>query len=794
MGLIDGGTLGYWQIISPVAGKNWVTNPSFEKDTAGWAQTNATLVRTAGAGEFGAYGGRMLASAANGKTSTTLASVTSGTANVGSTYVRADSPLVQIKVTIGASSSVQFHPGDGLFHRVETPVTAPSTTTPVIEIIDTRTSAWTNVDIDGVQFENGVSVASTYMDGDQDACAWDGAPHASTSSRDGRDGRGGQIVALDAVGLKVTNRKGIGAPPIDVATQTLALGDGDVYQRSRSQARVITLESLIVGDMAGMTTFHALRRTITDLFRPDSRAQRGPIVLRYAAAAIAKRIETYYQSGLEMDTLDAADEKPEIKVLAPDPSWRGETEQSATVASLTTVTPVSGLALLSPSGVWSSMGGGATQNPAGPPAIQAAIRLLDGRVAVAGLLDFGGTAANDNLAVWDGTSWATLGGNAPSALITGLTLDAAGRLFASGATGTIGGITHFGIAVWTPATNTWAAFNASITGSKVVRVTYDPSTGYLWAFGVFTAIGGVSATNLAYYNGTTWVAATTGLSGTANRGPYIGPDGRVYIITSTGINVWSGTSWSMWALGTNIFTLFTANGRLYAGGNFSTIAGVAANSIAMTSGAGWQPLAQGVSGEVDSLAVGPNGTLYVAGQAWTSVGGLTPLDSLAVWNGSLWSTLPVNAPDSSTHSQDYYGVVGLSDGSLLLGWTTTSGTAFGTSLLAQAITSVTNSGSANVYPIIEMLATGAVTMIANLTTGQVLNFAGCVLAAGELARLDLRPGRKTFSTIFRSLISTVQPGSDLATFCLAPGANQIAVYADGGTITMRWQPRYWTAD
>src|SRR5438045_2204955 len=125
MGLVDGGSLGNWQLIKPLAGTNMVTNPSLELSTAGWTATNSTFTRTAGAGLFGVYGGRLLASATNGKVGVRVGSVASGTPGVGSVYFKADSPLVQLKVTIGASSDVQFHPGDGLWHRIEVPLTAP---------------------------------------------------------------------------------------------------------------------------------------------------------------------------------------------------------------------------------------------------------------------------------------------------------------------------------------------------------------------------------------------------------------------------------------------------------------------------------------------------------------------------------------------------------------------------------------------------------------------------------------------------------------------------------------------
>jgi len=49
----------------------------------------------------------------------------------------------------------------------------------------------------------------------------------------------------------------------------------------------------------------------------------------------------------------------------------------------------------------------------------------------------------------------------------------------------------------------------------------------------------------------------------------------------------------------------------------------------------------------------------------------------------------------------------------------------------------------------------------------------------------------------RSAVITVTselPGSDLSTFCLAPGVNRISLMMTGSTATISWRPRYWSVD
>ena len=80
---------------------------------------------------------------------------------------------------------------------------------------------------------------------------------------------------------------------------------------------------------------------------------------------------------------------------------------------------------------------------------------------------------------------------------------------------------------------------------------------------------------------------------------------------ATGFNVpgmSSGTS------GTSVEALAVGpDGSLYAGGDFTTAGGVAANRIARWDGTAWHPLGSGMIQVVYALAVGPDGSLYAGG-------------------------------------------------------------------------------------------------------------------------------------------------------------------------------------
>jgi len=188
-----------------------------------------------------------------------------------------------------------------------------------------------------------------------------------------------------------------------------------------------------------------------------------------------------------------------------------------------------------------------------------------------------------------------------------------------------------------------------------------------------------------------------------------------------------------------------------------------------------------------------DGLIHAAGESFTSMGGVSPIDSIGTWNGSSWQPFPANPPDTASHATDRATVYSTRSGNVVVSWSNTAGT-FGTSMPVEAVTTVVNGGTENAFPTFEFAGAGTLYTLANLTTGQRINFNGCILSAGETARLDLRQGKKTFATIVRSLLWTVLPGSDLATFFLAPGENRLSMMMSGGSGNVWWRGRAWTAD
>jgi trimeric autotransporter adhesin len=122
-------------------------------------------------------------------------------------------------------------------------------------------------------------------------------------------------------------------------------------------------------------------------------------------------------------------------------------------------------------------------------------------------------------------------------------------------------------------------------------------------------------------------SSVSNVSGIVQRTP-----GGVWQALGTGTNA-----------GTGVFAVaYGLDGKLYAGGEFATMGGVANTAgIAYWDGAAWNALTTGVSGgaaTVRAIAVAPNGDIYVAGD-FTLAGGVANTDGIAKWNGSAWSAL-----------------------------------------------------------------------------------------------------------------------------------------------------------
>jgi hypothetical protein len=293
---------------------------------------------------------------------------------------------------------------------------------------------------------------------------------------------------------------------------------------------------------------------------------------------------------------------------------------------------------------WTSLGSG--MGGYGSSTAVYALASIGTNLYVGGFFSTAGGVRADYLAKWDGNTWSSLGG--VSGVISNTTPSVFALavnetdLYVGGDFSMAGGVSATNIAKWNG--SAWSALGSGIPGG--VRALAVSGTN-LYAGGGFTIAGGVPANGIARWDGSAWSALGSGIKG----GP--SPGIRTLVVSGTnlyaggwfttaggvtvnGIAVWNGSAWS--ALGSEIGSassivnaLAVSGTDLYAGGYFT-----GGMYIAKWDGTAWSPLGAGMNNSVSALAA--NGIdLYASGQFTNAGEGQAWY--IAKWNGCTWSAL-----------------------------------------------------------------------------------------------------------------------------------------------------------
>ncbi|MFZ6029562.1 MAG: hypothetical protein ACOYYS_17755 [Chloroflexota bacterium] len=196
----------------------------------------------------------------------------------------------------------------------------------------------------------------------------------------------------------------------------------------------------------------------------------------------------------------------------------------------------------------------------------------------------------------------------------------------------------------------------------VTAIDVDDATGAVYAAGDFRLAGGQSANHIARWDGQAWSALGSGLNSASGlavdavqvdeRSGYVYAGGRFTSaggLSANNIACWDGHGWSSLGSGVNgsVHAIAAApDGTLVVGGSFSLAGGQSANNIARWNGASWSKLGSGLGGYVYAVAVAANGDIYAAGQFATAGNGAA--DNIARWNGAGWSAVGA----SGTNAKD----------------------------------------------------------------------------------------------------------------------------------------------
>jgi trimeric autotransporter adhesin len=305
--------------------------------------------------------------------------------------------------------------------------------------------------------------------------------------------------------------------------------------------------------------------------------------------------------------------------------------------------------------VWSSLGSGiASGNSGAYPAASALALDGSGNLYAGGYFSMAGGVAAANLAKWNGNDWSALGSGigGGNTMVLALAVSKKAGLYVAGNFTQVGSIPANSIAQWDG--SGWSALASGID-HEVCSLALDDA-GNLYAGGSFTNAGGIAVTNIAKWDGTNWSALGAGL-GSANeqslivRSLVVDASGILYAggqfitaggVMATNIARWDGSSWSALSWGLSPINGYVAalaidgTGNLFAGGAFTNAGGTAATNIAQWNGSAWSGLGAGwgsTGSAVYAVAVDRAGKLY-AGGAYNSAVGF-----LGTWNGTEWSGL-----------------------------------------------------------------------------------------------------------------------------------------------------------
>jgi len=194
-------------------------------------------------------------------------------------------------------------------------------------------------------------------------------------------------------------------------------------------------------------------------------------------------------------------------------------------------------------GSWNALGTGLSGGIANTLAMDSSGNLYVGGAFTAA----GGVANTAYLAKWDGSSWSSIG-VINSASVLSLVVDKEDNIYIGGSFTAIGGDSSISY-IGKYDGSSWATL-LSEPDSTVYCLVVD-SKGNLYAGGSFTTIGGISATSIAEWNGSSWVALGSGL----NASPLdlniidnlLYASGQFTIAGGLSVDrvaIWNGSSWS----------------------------------------------------------------------------------------------------------------------------------------------------------------------------------------------------------------------------------------------------------
>lgn len=823
------GLPGRWSVVVPadVDITQIVSNPSVETNTTGYTAVGGSIARSTEKQYAGAYSLKVTPTAGTGDgvfygtvATTTLLrypwsfAFYGGAPGAGYKAYWATTGGVQL------GTAVKFR-GAARWQRIQVPWEETTTTTRRLYVVKDGHARVNPFYVDAMLVPNpaeGVDVWR-YFDGDTAGFVpnfaqfyWTGTPHGSTSVMRANTRAGGRVIPLSTYGFTLIAMLSLGLPTPNNISIPLALPGGEAYQRTLSPAH----EFVLSGALQAQSLLELQRKHAALTGALDVRRQpiQQPLILQYeplddCGNVMGNPVEIVcsFNGGLEGQRDNSFSENVGLRfqVHLPYVGGAASTEGSG-LDVRDDLADADFVVRRDANGIWSDLSTGLSAT------VFCALWMPDGRILVGGdFTNAGGDANADRLAYYDPVADTFSAINAtpiPNGSVLSLLLLPDGNVLVGGSFVSIGGdAAKSNLVKLTVATGAYSALGS--TPSAQVRALALLPDNTVAVGGDFINLGSANGDFLARYD---WVANTFSAF-TAT--PLVSANVNALIVDQNAI-LWVGGDFDdaggvtgqnqLTALQGPLYDAFSliaptgdplsaevlslavmSNGSLLVGGSFTNIGGdtswdflfmgvptpllgFGVNAVALLRNKLFSDIGVGDVNTVAEIAPG----VGAVGGDFTTVAGLTLLDRMFQFTGTTPSAFDVDLPGSPRINV----IASRPNGEIIVGFTT-SGTGY-----TSGTTTVTNTGSADAFPVITISYSSAATVVApfysirNLTTGQVISF-NLSLLPGEVLTIDLRPGIKTVTSSIRgNLNGAVLPGGNLATFKLSPGDNRLNIFID----------------
>lgn len=794
-----------FSVIVPEASVNLLTNPSFETNLTGVNSVDSTLARVTTYQKRGAYSMQITPGPDEQGGADQAAALTANLPYTFSLDLLGHSG-VEYEIYFASSgsrvSSSRTVVGTGYWQRPSIMWQPTSSANYEVVIIDKSRSNKVYY-VDGWLLEQ-KAYPTTYFDGDSSGFVpgkndfwWNGPAHQSTSTRSSQTRAGGREMSLNNI-VTFLAIIGLGMSPVANIALPNSMGWA-IYQDSFATSRDFTLAASIFGNT--MLEISQKREAIINMVKPNIVSPAQPMVLRARPlmggqpCGEAIDIVCSYKGGLEGGIASEGQERVGLQFNLYLPFISNEGDAATSLTANASISGFTNIGYRDASGVWHAMDGGVN----GEVYTIADAKDGLGSVYVGGNFTQAGAVANTAyVAKWTpGVGWSSIGGVGANSYVNSIFVLRHGPsiiVYFGGNFTIIGGVAANYIAQYDGATF------AALPGLSSSVLCISATSFYPTIANPSVYVGLSGGAYFARWNGTTWSFASatwTGsplvlyyghfmMAGGSLLGYPLEDNTKRYPIlngvTPTTVHRIGSTDISSSFTTVRSITQSTQN-NIYAG---------TADAIWRYDGITWVNFAVASGGVgVKALTFDRNNNLFAGGEI-TSIGGVA-INNLKMaylkYDSNIWMPIEVVVTNTRVNA-----IVAMSDGNMFVGGL------FGTTATVSARKTVNNTGNANASPTIQVTGPGTLYVIRNISNNKEIRFGGMSVSSGQTLTLEIdQESGITFvdAATKENMMSAIASGSDLD-FFLQPGENIIEVFMTGTTaassVVMTWKVSNWGLD